>query len=97
MKTLTKKQQALIESYEAKGDKFLEKETFDSCLSAVDNYIEAQRCLYEAVCETCMSADMLAHKRFSSDNTAYNAWYANLSSKIKKASAMTTDPKIFRK
>ena len=41
MKILTKKQEETIKKMELDGDKFLEKETFDSCLSALDLYVNA--------------------------------------------------------
>ena len=94
MKTLTKKQEDHIKSIELEGDELFEKETFESCLSALDKYVTAQDELRNAA-NDCGTDVPYPH--FSSSNVSYNAWYASLVSKISKATSAMSDPKRAKK
>ena len=93
MKTLTKKQEETIKKMEIQGDKFLEKETFDSCLSALDLYVNAQMELYRAANDEEIDGAK-PYPHFNSSNVTYKAWYANLNDKMTKANAVMDDPRI---
>ena len=96
MKELTLQQEAIVKKLEEKGDELFEKETFESCLSALDCYASAQEELYKLANEN----DMLNAKpwpSFNSSNVTYKSWYAELNSKMTKANAKMSDSKIVRK
>lgn len=96
MKTLTKKQEETIKKMEQEGDVCLEKETFDSCLSALDLYVNAQMELYRAANDEEIDGAK-PYPYFNSSNVTYKAWYANLNGKMAKANAAMTNPRIARK
>ena len=91
MKTLTKKQEETIKKMELQGDEFLEKETFDNCLSALDLYVNAQMELYRA------ANGAKPYPHFNSSNVTYKAWYANLNDKMTKVNSIMANPRIAKK
>ena len=96
MKILTKKQEQTIKKMELDGDECLEKETFDSCLSALDLYVNAQMELYRAANDEEINGAK-PYPHFNSSNVAYKAWYANLNDKMTKANAIMANPRIAKK
>lgn len=96
MKMLTQKQKAAIEELEKDGDALLEKETFDSCLAALNKYVSAQLALQEAANDMSIDGAKPA-PFFNSDVVSYKVWNANLSSKISKTNSMLMDPRLAKK
>ena len=96
MKTLTKKQEETIKKMELEGDEFLEKETLDSCLSALDLYVNAQMELYRAANDAALDGAK-PYPHFNSSNVTYKVWYANLNDKMTKANAVMANPRIAKK
>lgn len=96
MKTLTEKQENAIKLLEQNADEQFEKDTFESCLSAIDLYASAQMKLYESANDETMN-DAKPYPFFNSCSVKYKAWYATLNDKMAKANMALSNPKLARK
>ena len=95
MKKLTESQVAQVKRLEQKGDDAIEKETFDSCLSAIDFYLGAKEKLFELANDD-KASNAKPYPTFNSDVVSYKAWYMELGSKLDKANALLASPKTAR-
>ena len=96
MKEMTPAQKSAIESIESQGDICFEKQTFDSCLSALDKYVTAQMELYKAANDEEMP-NAKPYPFFNSQNVTYKAWYAKLNDKMSQVNSAMADPKTARR
>ncbi len=96
MKMMTKEQEDSVKEVEKCGDSLLEKDTFESCLSAFDQYATAQTMLHEMANDQKMD-NAKPYPAFNSENVSYKAWYASLASKMAKANAAMANPRMRRK
>ena len=83
-----------VKSIEECGDKLMSKPTFNSCMDAVDKYIEAQDLLVKyATDKNALSA----YGELKTENIDYKVWHSNLVQKMNNAQKMLTDPKVIKK
>ena len=95
-KNITDAQIKAIKKLEDTADALVEKQTFESCLSAIDCYIDAQAKLYKAANDDTIE-NAKPSPAFNSDNVTYNAWYASLANKMSYAQMMMADPRLAKK
>ena len=96
MKNEDEKKYARVEKLEAQGDRLLEKESFDACLSAIDSYLNAQETLYKLANDDTIP-QAKPYPAFNTSNVSLKAWYLKLGNKVDKASKMMADPRVVKK
>lgn len=96
MKALTDKEVAQIKKLEDAGDALVAKEQFESCLSAIDFYLNAQAELFKLANDDSIE-NAKPYPAFNSDNVTYNAWYSSLSNKMSNAQSMLANPQMAHK
>lgn len=84
-----------VKQLESTGDALVQKETFDSCLSAVEVYLSAQELLFENANDPSIP-DAKPWPAFNSIDVSYNALYSQLASKVTKANGLIADPRVAR-
>ena len=94
MKKLTQKQLNEVKNIEEYGDKLLAKPTFNSCMDAIDKYIEAQERLMKYATD---NNALSTYGELKTENIDYKVWHSNLVQKMNNAQQMLTDPKIAKK
>lgn len=95
-KSMTDAQFKAVKKLEDAADALVEKQTFESCLSAIDCYINAQDKLHKAANDDSIE-NAKPYPAFNSDNVTYNAWYASLANKMSYAQMMLADPRLAKK
>lgn len=80
---------------EQEGDKCMQKEKLDSCISAIGFYLDAQTILSGAVHDDSLSSSNECG--IKCDDIGVKSTYIRLSKKIDAANAMMLDPKVARR
>ena len=96
MKIVDDNELSVVRKLEAQGDSLVEKEQFETCLSAIDFYLKAQAELYRAVNDDSIE-NAKPYPAFNSDNVSYNAWYNSLNIKLVNAQLLLANPQMAHK
>ena len=83
-----------VKSLEECGDDLASKMTFDSCMDAVDKYIEAQDLLVKyATDKNALSV----YGELKTESIDYKMWHSSLVKKMNDAQHMLSKPGVLRK
>lgn len=80
---------------EQEGDKCMQKEKLDSCISAIGFYLDAQTILSSAAHDDSLSSNNECG--IKCNDVSIKSTYIRLSSKIDNANSMMLDPKLARR
>lgn len=94
MKKLTEKQLNEVKALEEKGDKLLSKATFNSCMDAIDKYLEAQDLLMEYATD---GNALSVYGELKTECIDYKVWYSNLVKKSNDAQHMLSKQNVLKK
>lgn len=94
MKKLTQKQLDEIKAFEKSADALASKQTFDSCMDAIDIYIKAQELLMQYANDKTASDQ---YGELKTECLDYKVWHSNLIKKMNDTQHMLSNPKVLKK
>ena len=94
MKKMTQKQVNEVKALEECADSLMNKRAFDSCMDAIDKYIEAQDLLVKYASD---KNALSAYGELKTECLDYKVWHSSLVKKMNDAQAMMAKPDVLRR